>query len=96
MNDNLCIERVCKAKAGRGKNRYFIIYGIVNEEYVLLTDGATRKLERPKLKKKKHLLCRPYVATEIAEAIEKGAPLLDAEIRNALDRITAIEISKEK
>lgn len=96
MNDNLCSGEFARQRPDEAKTRYFIIYGIVNEEYVLLTDGATRKLERPKLKKKKHLLCRPYVATEIAEAIEKGAPLLDAEIRNALDRITAIEISKEK
>lgn len=96
MDNNLCIGRVCKAKAGRGKNRYFIICGIINEEYVLLTDGATRKLEKPKLKKCKHLIFRPYVAADIAAAIAEGAPLLDAEIRNALDRITAAETNKEK
>ena len=96
MKDNWCIGRVCKAKAGRGKNRYFVVCGIVNEEYVLLIDGSTRKVAKPKLKKKKHLLCRPCIITEVAEAIAGGIPLLDAEIRSALDRMTAAEISKEK
>ena len=67
-----------------------------NISMINLSDLQGIMPQNQKLKKKKHLLCRPYVATEIAEAIEKGAPLLDAEIRNALDRITAIEISKEK
>lgn len=96
MKKDLCIGRICKASAGRGKGRYFIICKIVDDEYVLLTDGKTRKWEHPKRKKSKHLICRPYVAEDIATAIAQGRTPLDAEIREALGRVAAIESNKEK
>ena len=92
----ICIGRVCRAKAGRGKGRYFLICGIVDVDYVLLTDGDTRKADKPKRKKVRHLECRPYVAEELAEKIRAGCPLVDAEVRNTLARVKAAEESKEK
>ena len=91
MDKNICIGRVCTVKAGRGKGRYFIICGIVNAEYVLLAVGISRKTAKPKLKKIRHIQCRPYVAAQAAEQILSGRNTVDAMIRNELDRIAAID-----
>lgn len=49
------VGRVAVSKAGRDKNRCFLICEIVDDEFVLVVDGALRKLSRPKKKKLKHL-----------------------------------------
>ena len=41
--------------AGRDKDRVFIIVGVLDEKYVLVSDGRLRKVEKPKKKKLKHL-----------------------------------------
>ena len=46
---------IVTAKAGRDKGRSFAIVAAVDSEYVLLADGCTRKIEKPKKKKRKHI-----------------------------------------
>ena len=41
--------------AGRDKDRTLIIVGVLDEKYVLVSDGRMRKVEKPKKKKLKHL-----------------------------------------
>lgn len=43
------------SKAGRDINRKFVILKIIDENYVLISDGKLRKIDKPKLKKNKHL-----------------------------------------
>ncbi len=43
------------SKAGRDINRKFVILKIIDENYVLISDGRLRKIDKPKLKKNKHL-----------------------------------------
>ena len=96
VDTKVCLGRICQAKAGRGKGKYFMICGIVNDCYVLLTDGSSRKITKPKLKKIKHIRCLPYVEIEIAAIISKGKLPSDAEIKKVLCRVMAVEKSKEK
>ena len=49
------IGSIVTAKAGRDKGRSFAIVAAVDSEYMLLADGSTRKIEKPKKKKLKHL-----------------------------------------
>lgn len=53
-NFELCIGQLVKSKCGRDKDRIFIIKDII-KDYVLLVDGDLRKIEKPKLKKNKHI-----------------------------------------
>ncbi len=78
------IGRVCKTISGRDEGRYFIIYGIVDENYVLIVDGKTRKIAKPKKKKLKHLKLRGEVMEKIAEKIIAEKLLHDPEIKSAL------------
>lgn len=41
--------------AGRDSGRVFIVADIVDSEYVTLTDGMLRSVEKPKKKKRKHV-----------------------------------------
>ena len=44
---------IVKSTAGRDKGKYFFVLA-EEEEFLLLAAGKTRKLERPKRKKRKH------------------------------------------
>lgn len=55
LSDNLSIGQVVKVSLGRDKGNLFFVVKIINNEYVLIADGKKRKLDKPKLKKVKHL-----------------------------------------
>lgn len=52
---DLSVGQIVKSKSGRDKGECFIVYEILDDEYVLLVDGKLRKLDKPKKKKVKHL-----------------------------------------
>jgi ribosomal protein L14E/L6E/L27E len=47
---------IVRSRAGRDRGRAFVILKLIDEDYVLLVDGRLRTLERPKKKKRRHLL----------------------------------------
>ena len=46
---------VVESKAGRDEGRVFLVVEELDDEYVLISDGETHKMEKPKKKKRKHL-----------------------------------------
>ena len=87
MTQQAALGRVAISRAGRDRGRAFLIVGVADEAHVLLADGATRRLARPKKKKLMHLRIEPARADEIAKRLESGAALLDADIRKALSAL---------
>jgi len=55
LSEKIRVGQVIKCTSGREVNRLFFIIKIVDDKYVLISDGKKRKLDRPKLKKVKHL-----------------------------------------
>lgn len=47
---------IVRSRAGRDSGRAFVVWKVLDKEYVLLVDGRLRTLERPKKKKRMHLL----------------------------------------
>lgn len=43
------------ASAGRDTGRYFLVTSVIDELYVTIANGRSRRLEKPKRKKVKHL-----------------------------------------
>ncbi len=84
MEDALQPGQIVRSKAGRDKNRFFIILMIRDEDYVYISDGDLRKIEQPKLKKIKHLAKTNHIAKEIAGNLENDIDVSNASIRNAL------------
>ena len=81
------IGTIVKAMAGRDKDKIFVVTGIIDDNYVLMVDGRSRTISRPKKKKLKHLLVKHDVALEIKNKILEGKCVVDAEIRKVLKRI---------
>ena len=69
--------RIVLSKAGRDAGRLFAVIKVLDEDFVLVSDGKLRTLDRPKKKRKKHL--KPTLA--IVEPLEKGEPIRDHELR---------------
>lgn len=84
LTDDLEIGQIVKSKSGRDKGRLFVIYEIVDDQYVRLVDGDLRKLDNPKLKKVKHLTKYNTVVAEIKEKIDSNIELNDSHIRRIL------------
>lgn len=55
-NEPLYEGGIVRSRAGRDRGRAFVILRLIDEDYVLLVDGQLRTLERPKKKKRRHLL----------------------------------------
>lgn len=72
--------------AGRDKKKTVIVVGIIDDDYVAVADGKSRKISSPKKKKLKHLRFLPEVAEQIAEKIDSKT-LLDADIRKAIEQL---------
>lgn len=75
---------VVRSRAGRDRDRFFVVVGIVDERYVLIADGDLRKLASPKKKKLLHLKVTPACMSEIQSRLESGEQLQDAQIRRFL------------
>lgn len=75
---------VVLATAGRDKGRFFLIVEVVDDNFVRIADGDTRKLATPKLKKKKHLKTTETRLDKIAEKLVAGQTVFDKELKSAL------------
>lgn len=80
------IGQFVKSKAGRDKDRIFIVIGIVDEQFVQIADGDLRKLEKPKIKKVKHLKRLNYVSDDVCEKLNSDKKLTNAMLRKEVDK----------
>ena len=82
--------------SGRDKDRIFMVVDNPEPGYVLIADGALRKLEKPKKKKTKHLKPLQYTVNErMMEKISQGRKITNAELRKMLRALSEDE-SEEK
>ena len=77
------IGRVVKSRQGRDAGRFFVILEVVDDKYVMMADGLTRKINHPKKKKILHLHPKPIVVDCVAEKLPTHQ-LLDSDLRKAL------------
>lgn len=71
------------SKAGRDKGQLFYVVD-ADEQYVYLADGKSRKLEKPKRKKRKHVQLVAQTESRIADKIRNGEKVLNSELRKEL------------
>ena len=60
------------SKAGRDEGRIFLVVDSLDDEYVLISDGDTHKMEKPKKKKRKHLKVVIEADAEITERLQSS------------------------
>ena len=78
------VGRVVTSIKGHDKGRLFLIVASINDRYVLIADGDTRKLEHPKKKQLKHLRWEPVLAPDALCESEKRAKTADSTIHKLL------------
>ena len=71
------------SKAGRDQGQLFYVID-ADEQYVYLADGKSRRMEKPKRKKRKHIEQIPRTESRIAEKIRNGEKVLNSELRKEL------------
>ncbi|MFL0249176.1 RNA-binding protein [Clostridium neuense] len=81
------IGKVVYSKAGRDKENCFIIIGILDEQYVYISDGSLRKVEKPKKKKLKHLSVTKIVSEEIRDNLISGKNVSNVTVKKFLQSV---------
>lgn len=92
MNDttNLQLGSIVISKAGRDKTRPFIVLAIEGE-YIKIADGDLRKVDKPKLKKLRHVNVTKRLAFEVQTALNEGRLVSDAMLRAAIRDLNIVE-----
>lgn len=84
MQNNDLIGKVVRSKAGRDRNHLYVVIGQLDNGYVLIVNGKTKTLEKPKKKKIKHLDFLKTVDDEFKTAIDLKSKSTDLEIKRFL------------
>jgi ribosomal protein L14E/L6E/L27E len=84
LDSNNYLGRLIFSKAGRDKNKFFIILSILDDKYIYISDGFIRNVDKPKKKKIRHLALTNVVSEEIRNLLMSGEKISDAMIRNFL------------
>ena len=77
---------IVKASAGRDKGKLLFVLD-VEGDFLLLADGKSRKLERPKRKKRKHVTFACRADGRTAEKIRSGEKVTNSELRKTLAQL---------
>lgn len=86
---NIDLGQLVYSKAGRDKGNPFIIVDIADEQYILVSDGDLRKIEKPKRKKIKHLEFTETVISTLNEKLVNKQKITNAEIRKSLGAVNS-------
>ncbi|OPZ93348.1 MAG: 50S ribosomal protein L14e [Firmicutes bacterium ADurb.Bin419] len=81
---NLTLGQIVYSKAGRDKGNKFIVVDIIDEAFVMISDGDLRRIENAKKKKIKHLENTGEVILSLSDKLEKKVRVSNSEIRKAL------------
>ena len=73
---------------GRDEGKRFLVIG-TEDEYSMLVDGKSRKTEKPKRKKNKHLRFDGKADSQIAAKLSGGGKVTNNEIRRELAQYAA-------
>lgn len=80
----IALGHIVYSKAGRDKGKKFVVVRIIDSEYIMISDGSLRRLERPKKKKLKHIEVTEEILNEISDKLGRGQKVTNAEVRKAL------------
>ena len=63
--------QLVRSIAGHDIGEFFLVYQIIDDNFVLIVNGKTRKLEKPKLKKIKHL-SKMNKKSDVIDSLDKN------------------------
>ena len=78
------IGSIVISTAGRDEGRRFIVIQELDDDFVMVANGALRKMDRQKKKRRKHLKPTGTVVPAIRQRLADGLPIEDHELRTWL------------
>lgn len=84
MDNKYSLGQIVFSKCGRDQGKPFVVVSI-EEDYVYLVDGDLRKVDNPKLKKKKHIQPTTAANEWIKQKIIEENRLTNSDVRRALE-----------
>ena len=72
------------SKAGRDRGRRFLVVAEVDDDFVMVANGALRKMDRQKKKRRKHLKPTGETVEAARQRLAEGKPIEDHELRDWL------------
>lgn len=86
----ITLGQIVNSRAGRDKDKYFIVIGIIDDNYVSIADGSLRKIGNPKKKKIKHLNITNCLDNTIKDKLINKKGILDADLRKCLQSMNLL------
>jgi len=77
---------IVRSCAGRDSGKLFFVLE-TEGEFLMLADGSSRRVERPKRKKRKHVDAFGHSDTRVAVKIRSGEKFTNSELRRTLAEI---------
>ena len=75
------VGSVVRSLAGRDQGRLFLVVEEVDADFVMVANGALRKLDRLKKKRRKHLKPTGRIVPELRDRLANGPAVQDHELR---------------
>lgn len=75
------------SRAGRDKDKIFIVINLLDESYVTVADGDLRRVENPKKKKLKHLNPINKISDEIADKLNNNKKVTNLSVRREIEKL---------
>ncbi len=79
-----CAGDIVLSKAGRDKNKHFVVMEVIDEQYVLIADGDLRRVDNLKRKKCKHLENTGNKSEYIKEKLGAGIRVTNPDLKKEL------------
>lgn len=86
MQNKFKVGSVVLSTAGHDSGNYFVVVEVVNDNFVKISDGKSRLLEKAKLKKVKHLKDTYIFLDEIAQKLNTNEIVHNKNIQTALKK----------
>lgn len=86
LSNSLSVGQLVTASCGRDQGKLFFIVAIVDDNYVYIADGKSRKLDKPKLKKVKHLNIQSFIDDKVRVLLQHGENITDSLVRAELNK----------
>ena len=87
-------SNIVRSDAGRDKGKLFVVLA-VEGEYLLLADGKTRPVERPKRKRRKHAALLRRDGGAVSQRIRSNETITNSELRKAIAAIRGSDQDQE-
>lgn len=87
MSDSVIIGQLVRSKSGRDKGRWFLVYEVLNDSYLLLVDGEHRNISNPKKKNIIHVQKTNKISHIFAEKVQNRETLQDVDVKKYLSEL---------